>query len=540
MPDLPMSFFKFIIKDKSCSRFLLISAVITIIYFILIRVLFLADSTWWDSAPYIEAASLGLEVHERPTGYSDLIRFFHAIAHSDGLLIFAQYFTNVIANLFLFFTLLYFFSLKKVYRVILFILLMCNPLYAIYSNFIMSDAFFCSLTVMWFTVLLWIMYRPRWVYFFMQLFLLYWLFRLRYNALTYPFMVAIAYLLSKQPIWKKITSITITFLLIIEIIIYTTHKTEATTGISTFSALGGWQLANNSIFVLKHENFDSTTFTSETSNEICAFIKRYYNSKKIMDSINKNEEDTDANGAFIWNHNSPLQIYERHYFTRFYIKPHYGNAGNRYIIFKRFISSWSATGPVLTPIKIEPYYHLTSFTTMGPLFKEFGMEVIKKYPIGYLRYFVWPNIKLYFHPFMEAYIDYNHYSTNKDILITYYNFNSNDFRQTHRGWITMFMYPWSWIFTLITILFLLFVGVYYLTQGYKNDAWFNKCLIFYLFFYASNFFFSIIVSSIDFRYQIFIVTLSITFIIYLLKRVFNAKAIMKKNSQKNNPNNPVI
>ncbi len=160
LPIISMSFFRFIIKDKSCLRFLLISIVITVIYFIVLRVLYPVGSYFNDSWAYIEAANLKLPTTVRQLGYSYFLVFFHAISRSDGLLIFAQYISNVIANLFLFFTLLYFFSLKKIYRVLLFILLMCNPLYVLYSNYVLSDAFFAGLSVMWFTVLLWIMYRP--------------------------------------------------------------------------------------------------------------------------------------------------------------------------------------------------------------------------------------------------------------------------------------------------------------------------------------------------------------------------------------------
>ncbi len=514
-----MPFFKFIIKDKSCRRILLASAVITIIYFILLRVLYPIGSFFWDSDPYIQAASLKLEVSYRPLGYSNCLSFFHAISHSDCIVVLAQYIANVIANLFLFFTLLYFFSLKKIYQVILFILLICNPLYVLYSNYIISDAFFCSLSVVWFTVLLWIMYRPRWIYFFIQLVLLYWLFLLRYNAIIYPFIVAVAYLLSKRSIWKKIISITITFLVIIEMINSITHKTEEATGIATFSAFGGWQLANNSMFALAHVNLDSAAFNTKTSKEICIFIKNYFDTLKTKDSFNHDTVYMDFMWHWCWY--SPLIKYWHYYIPRYYaIHPPDKTTD-------RLITSWTATGPVYWIRRKQPQYDIAEWIVMGPIFKEFATEVIKKYPVEYLRYFIWPNIKLYFHPPVEL---YNYYNDNVNTLgpieTAYYNFSSNKIDQSHAGLLPILMGPWVWLFPLINILFLLLVTAYYFTHGNKNDAWFNRCLIFYLTFYLSNFLFVAFAAPIYFRYNIIIVTLSMTFIIYLWQRVFSAK---KKN-----------
>jgi hypothetical protein len=526
--DLRMPFFRFIVTDKSCVRFLLASTLITIIYFILLRVLFMMDSTWWDTLQYVQTTDERLEVNTRPLGYSNFIGFVHAISYSDGVLIFSQYISNIVANLFLFFTLLYFFPLKKGYRVVLFILLICNPLYALYSNYILSDALFCSLSVIWFTILIWIMYRPRWILFFIQLVLLYWTFLLRYNALIYPFLIAIAYLLSKQAIWKKIVSITISFLLIIEIIISVIHVTKDKTGVATFSALGGWQLASNSMFVLKHVKFDSTTFTTKTSKKLCGFVKHYFSSKKMLDSLTK-YEDTDIHAQFIWNRISPLIHYAGSYFPRFYATHPPPKNSNRYVIYDHYVISWNSEGPIMGLKKRDPQNFITSWTTMAPIYEEFGIEVIKKYPLEYLHYFIWPNIKIYFYPPMEAYVNYNHYRPFKPLLTGYYHFTPDDFDKTHQDWIRIFMYPWSWIFTLINILFLLLTFAYYFTHCYKNDAWFNQCLIFYLFFYVSNFFFSILIAPNVFRYQITIITLSLSFIIYLWQKMFSIKNNIRIN-----------
>src|SRR5207253_1256906 len=98
--------------------------------------------------------------------------------------------------LFLFFTWTYFFRLKKVFKIVLYVLLIVNPFYLFYSNYVSSDAFFNCFTVLWFTLLIWIMYRPSWVLIIVQLIVLAALFELRYNAIFFPAISTIALLLS--------------------------------------------------------------------------------------------------------------------------------------------------------------------------------------------------------------------------------------------------------------------------------------------------------------------------------------------------------
>jgi hypothetical protein len=197
---------------------------------------------------------------------------------------------------------------------------------------------------------------------------------------------------------------------------------------------------------------------------------------------------------------------------------------------------WSRMGPLkrymFSYIRKNDVKHLHSKTgsyfaawnAMGPIFDEFGVEIIKKYPLSYFRYFVLPNVGLYFCPPTEVYDTYN---ANRDTLATlatnFYTYPSNKIDQSHAGLMKSFMYPWNWLFTIINALFLLLAAAYYFMRRFKNDVVFNKCLFFYLVFFASNFLFSVLVAPNVFRYQIAIVTLCITFIVYLWQRVFGVE-----------------
>lgn len=353
---------------------------------------------------------------------------------------------------------------------------------------------------------------------------------LRYSAIIYPLAIVVVYVLSEQAIWKKIVSIGITFLVILEVENSIVHKTEEATGTATFSAFGGWQLANNTVYVLEHVKPDSAEFSAKTSKEINVFIKNFYDSLTIKNFL---WYKPGVNSQFMWMNWSPLKRYMNYYINRCYAT-HPPPCG-----IVHYIPSWDTNGPV-DVTKQQTQYIIATFTTMGPVFEDFGIEVIKKYPLQYLRYFVWPNFKIFCQPPVELYNYYNnsgvitgHIGTLGSIENSYYDYSSNTIDLSNAGLFPLLMEPWSWLFPFINAIFILLTAAYYITRSYKNDKWFNRCLILYLVFYLSNILLNIALITTLFRYYIIIVTLSMVFIIYLWQRVFNAIGIFRKNGINN-------
>ncbi|HEX8332841.1 MAG TPA: hypothetical protein VF622_09465 [Segetibacter sp.] len=472
-----LAFLRFVTSGEN-KKYLLAGFIIGIIYFIILRILFPVPSYYSDSYTYIQAARDKYPISFRPIQYSEIINFFKNFSTSDVALIAGQYFSNVLANLLLFFSWVYFFPLRKVYKLLLFFFLICNPLYVFYSNYILTDAFFSSLTVAWFVILIWTIHKPAWYYIVIQLLLLVILFKLRYNAIVFPVFMAIALFFSKQAPWKKLTSTAVSFLLIGILVSNTSKKTETFAGTRTFSAFSGWQLANNALHILRTEKIDSAAIEDEEVRNILNYMQGYF------DTTTAKIDSSSVTASYMWSNNSPLK----------------GYLLNRYMKDNSYFSYFEA------------------WTSLGPIYNRFGRTVILKKPFSYIQNFVVPNGKDYFIPPLEAYETYcADADTLNPITVTFYNYKTNKIGDKHPAVYTTLFKPWRYIFGVINILFLILAVIYLVLKRYKTEpVLFNKTLLCFSAFYLFNFFFVIALAPTVFRYHLFIVTLLFPFIFQLI------------------------
>jgi len=477
--DLKPGFLKHIQKRENM-QLLLTGLIIGIACFIILRILFPRPSFYYDSYTYIEAARDKKTLSFRPVQYSEFINFFKGFSTSDVALIAAQYFSNLIGNLLLFFTCTYLFNLNKVNKIILFVLIICNPLYLFYSNYILTDSFFSALTIIWFVLLILIMYKPAGYLIFIQLFVLVVLFKLRYNAIIFPVFTALAVVLSKQKLWSKILSIGAGFILIFILIQKTIQKTDELTGIKTFSAFSGWQLANNALHVLRYEKIDTATIEDEETKDVLRYTQGFMDTSLYVQSF------TNVTSDYMWNKQSPLKQYIYIYSA------------------KNFYNSYFNT-----------------WTALGPVYNNFGKTVILKKPLSYIKHFVLPNTRAYFLPDLEAYNTYGQFSdTINPVATIFYNYPDNKTGATHQSIYNMVFKPWTVIFPVINILFLLLAAWYIISKKYRSQPrLFNYSLLCFTAFYVSNFFFVVLLAPTVFRYHIFIITLLFPFILLLLQKI---------------------
>ncbi|HEX8355868.1 MAG TPA: hypothetical protein VF610_00565, partial [Segetibacter sp.] len=272
-------------------------------YFILLRFLYPIPSYYSDSFTWVGGAVTGQPVTFRPIGYSKLLIFFHFFSVSDVALIAAQYFCNLFANLFLFLTCTRFFRLNRLTTFVLFALLIVNPLYLFQSNYVSSDAFFNCFTVLWFTLLIWILHKPHWIFIIMQMVVLFGLFSLRYNAIFFPVIAALALCISRASLVKKIAGSAATFLLVIAIMIITTYVTKRFTGTRTFSAFSGWQMANNALHIVHNQKVNTAEIRDKEVKRLLEFTAHFFDTSKVA------FKDTSANAFYMWDFNSPLKKY---------------------------------------------------------------------------------------------------------------------------------------------------------------------------------------------------------------------------------------
>lgn len=467
-------FFHFI-WTKENKKFLWIALIVSVIYFIVLRLLYPIPSYFADSFTYVGAAKNNQPISFRPVGYSRLLLLFKLFSTSDIALIAGQYFSNILVNLFLFFTFLYFFEFRKVYKVILFLLLIVNPFYLFYSNYVSPDSFFCCFTVLWFTLLIWTLHKPSWWFTIAQLVILALLFNLRYNAVILPVVMTLALLLSKKPLWKKVISIGTSYLLIIVLVFIVTRITKNYVGTKTFSAFSGWQMANNAVHILRYEDVDTSTMEDKEAKQIIVRTKEFFDTTK--DFI-----PATASAWYLWHPNSPLKKYMSNY------------AGKK----KTYFLTWNA---------------------LGPVYNDFGKAIIIKKPFSYVQYFIIPNTKEYFYPKLEIYDTYfEDVDTIAPIARNFYKYKTKKTSAHRPALYAVVFQPWRYLFPLINVLFITLGLLYIRKRKYKeHPQLFNNTLLCFTAFYLINFFFIVSLAPSVLRYHIFIVTLSFPMLLYLIR-----------------------
>jgi len=148
-----------------------------------------------DSYTYIQAAADHDSISYRPIGYSLFLRGMHSISAESIFLVTIQYALVQSASLYLFFSLRRCFGLPAGTQRILLAFILLDPLVPYVSNCVSSDALFTALSLVWIAGLLELVRHPSWWRLAGTTILLAMIFTIRYNALYYPVVAAVAYLL---------------------------------------------------------------------------------------------------------------------------------------------------------------------------------------------------------------------------------------------------------------------------------------------------------------------------------------------------------
>lgn len=474
-----VSFKEYLISKKN--RFWLFSAfIVSLVYFIALRLIYPIPSYYADSYTWVGAAATGQPVTFRPIGYSKALMFFRLLSTSDIALVASQFFSNVIVNLFLFFTANYFFRFRKMLKCFLFVLLIINPFYLFYCNYVSSDPFFNCLTVLWFTLLIWMLYKPSWFLIVAQLVVLFALFELRYNAIFFPAISTVVVLLSKQSVVRKTVSIAGSVVLISVTIFATTLATKKYTGTKTFSAFSGWQLANNALHVMQHDTIDTSAIKDKAVKDFVGFAVNFF------DTVKQTFPDSGATAVFMWHISSPLKKYMDIYpgRSKFYFK------------------TWNAVGPV---------------------YSNFGRTVLLQRPLTYLRHFVIPNVKAYLFPPLEMYETYmENHDTIATVAQNYYRYKTNKTPKHYPTLDAVVFNPMLYLTIIVNFIYIICCADYFASGKYKKEGrLYNQTLLCLTTFYIANFLFIILLAPSVMRYNVFIATLSFPILLYLIQQVLS-------------------
>jgi hypothetical protein len=357
----------FIFGAKANRKLLWVALVGSVVQLIVFKFCYPYPDFISDSYNYIQSAANHLNVNLWPIGYAKFIAFIHLISPSDTLLVATQYILLQISLLSFFYLVKYLYRPPALTTKILFIVLLFNPLSLYISNAVLSDALFITITIIWFSVLLWQLQFPNGIGFLIQVILIGLAFTIRYTAIYYPFVAAIALIYCKIGWLQKFCWMVAPAMLFIPFIRYTQAQTKAVTGTAEFSVFGGWQIANNALYMYDHIQVDPATLPPET-RELDQMVRHYYKSAP-PGFFNF----ADFPGTFFIKHaHAPLKQYMLLHFAK-----------------QHDTSSFLGWGKV------------------SPVYNKYGTWLISHYPLAFAQYYLWLNTKNYFSPFLEKFDVYN-------------------------------------------------------------------------------------------------------------------------------------
>src|SRR5690606_29832375 len=233
-----------------------------------------------------------------------------------------------------------------------------------------SDCLFLGLSLTWFALLLWLMHLPSNRIIFWHAVVLALAFTIRYNALIYPAIAALAFLLAPLSWLKRIVGIAAPIILCGLFILYTGNKYKALTGTWQFSPFSGWQAANNAMYAYRYVDSANRKPVPERFKVLDSMICDYFDTHRDADLYPV--EAMKASTAYMWSPQLPLHAYR---------------------------------DKVLTG-KDTAASEIKKWALMGPFFKAYGTYILRQYPLAYAEHFMWPNFIKYYAPpaeFLEFY-----------------------------------------------------------------------------------------------------------------------------------------
>lgn len=434
-----------------------------------------------DSYVYLETAYHNFFVNTYPIGYSKFLRLISVFTYSDTAVVALQYFLLQASTLALVFTLFYFYNPAKLTRILMFGIMLFNPVYLYLANYISSDAFFLSLSLTWFTILIWIMNRPsKWLIFINAL-VLFMAFTVRYNALFYPVISVVALLLTRRKVMMNIAGFLTSVLLIGAFIWATTNKYEEITKQRQFTPFTGWQMANNALYAYRFVDSAHRKIVPTGLRELDKMVRNYFDSSR--DIRTHPSEALIASTVYMWDPKSPLSIYMEGKFKK--------------------DSTASA---------------LKKWATVAPIMKDYGTFLIKSYPNEFVRFYLIPNAIKYYTPPVE-FLD--HYNTGVDsvgeIAKVWFDYKSTKVRTYFKDYKVTVLDFYPVLTGTMNVVLVFSLISFILLRGYKQHPELRKGLTLLASLWAVNFGFSVFASPIALRFQLFPILISISFTFLLVE-----------------------
>ncbi|KAA2238794.1 hypothetical protein F0L74_21500 [Chitinophaga agrisoli] len=447
-----------------------------------------------DSFAYLETAYDNLDINFYMVGYSRFLRLFSVFCGSDTGLVAFQYLFIQCSCLFFLFTLFYFYKPGRLVRIVLIGFIIINPLFLYLANLISSDAFFAAVSFIWLGLLIWIIHRPNTQILIWHTLVLFIAFSVRYNALIYPAISALAFLLSNQVTERKIVGIVASVLVCSIFVFYTGNRYKELTGVWQYSPFGGWQVANNAMYAYRYVDNTNRKPVPARFRDLDNMVRTHFDSTR--DFTRYPNEAIKAGTFYMWSASLPLSKYKD----------------------IRFKDDTVAS-------------RLKKWATVAPIYADYGICIIKQYPWEYCKYFLLPNAIRYYAPPLEYLNSYNSgYSHVDSIAQRWFNYKTNNVYTRLRSPNVEVLYFYPILFGLTNTVLIVGIVCFTLLKGFKRSILFNKGLLLGTIIWSLNAVFTISSSSAALRFQSFFIVVTVVFTFLLIDYLWAVGKIEAKQS----------
>jgi len=356
------SFISYIWNDRENRCLLLLACGLQILLWLIYKWCLPGPDYFLDSITYMVSAIHDYRVFYRPMGYARFLSLLHGFSPSFNFVVTLQYLLIGWAASACFFSIDYLLRFKHPWlKRLSWALMTLQPMLIVLANLLSSDCLFTTLTIVWFTLLLWILLRPSWWVLIAQALVVLLAFQVRYNAIYYPLISSLAFMLAiRASFVYRVVGIGLTVLLISASYRSTRAETEEVTGADVFSGFSGWQMANNALHLLPYIRCQEESFDDPDMELLHRWVMAF------ADSIAPGSRQAVYNGeigtAYLWDNHGPL---------------------------KQYLFNYCQT---------TRQTYLQAWYQVSPLYGQYGKTLIIRHPWLFLRRFVWANTRSFVVP----------------------------------------------------------------------------------------------------------------------------------------------
>lgn len=299
--------------------------------------------------------------------------------------------------------------------------------------------------------------------------------------MVYPIVSALPFFLAKRLGWRsKFIGMAVPSLACGLFILYTGNKYKELTGTWQYSPFSGWQAANNAMYVYRYVDSSKRKPVPEKFKQLDRMVREYFDSTR---DVSKYPAETlKANTFYMWSSELPLFRYR-----------------------ERVLANDSTSS------------ELKRWSLMGPLYKEYGIFILKQYPVEFLEHFAWPNAVKYYAPPAEFMEEYNMgYDSVSDVAQKWFRYSSTHvFTRVHdKKAYPLMIYPILIGTTNVALLCSLICFI--ILKGHRYIPRSSRTLLLVSIVWFLNAVFTIASSPAAIRLQAFPMLLEFTFAILLI------------------------